>query len=67
MTGQPRTLCCVCFRQWAPAGHRRCPDCDPSRAVPNNTATVRRATKTPDLSELFEGLTLADALERGHP
>jgi hypothetical protein len=47
---EPRRLCCTCFRQYVPLGAYKCPDCDPSNAVPNAAATKRQSPKL-DLSQ----------------
>ncbi len=61
MTGRYRA-CCTCFRQWLPmsSAERKCPACDPSRAVPNNTPTKRATSKPLDLSQMPDEPTLAD-------
>jgi hypothetical protein len=65
MTEQPRRLCCTCFRQYAPPGTYKCPDCDPSSAVPNATATKRQGPKlniSRGLSDDLSGHSLEDFL-----
>ena len=68
MTDRPPVarLCPACASQFCPIDQPRCSACSPGRGIPNNTR--KRATpKPPPLPDTFEGISLAEAIERYGP